>query len=100
VAQAPASKFRVIQGDPEQFKILAKYHVVKGFYDTKTIHELLKKKNHLELEAMCGKKLVLRASGFFKSHIRINDASIVTGDLIADNGVIHTIDTVLFHQKE
>ncbi len=96
VAQGHAGKFKVAQGNSDQFQILVKYHVVKGYYPTKVLMESLKKKGHLELEALCGKKLVIRASGFFRTHIKINDANIVSADLAADNGVIHTIDTVLF----
>lgn len=100
VAQAPARKFKIVQGNQEQFTILAKYHVVEGYYPTKIIHEALKKRNHLELEALCGEKLIIKASGFLRNHIRINDASIVTADLIADNGIVHTIDTVLFPPRK
>lgn len=99
VAQGPAGKFRLVQGNQKEFQILVKYHIVKGNYTTNVILDSLKKKNHLELETLCGKKLSLRSSGFFRSHIRVNDASIVSADLIADNGVVHTIDTVLFPPK-
>ena len=96
VAQGQAGKFKDAQGNQDQFQILVKYHVVRGYYSTKVIMESLRKRGHLELEALCGKKLVIKTSGFFRTHIRINDATIVSADLAADNGVIHTIDTVLF----
>ncbi|MCL4337052.1 MAG: fasciclin domain-containing protein [Candidatus Thermoplasmatota archaeon] len=96
VAQGPAGKFRDVRGDREQFQLLVKYHIVKGSYTTSLIQESLKKKNHLELETLCGKKLILKYSGFFRSHIKVNEASIVSSDLLADNGIVHTIDTVLF----
>ena len=96
VAQGPVAKFREVRRDSEQFQILVKYHIVKGSYSTSSIQESLKKRNHLELETMCGKKLFLKSSGFFRSHIKVNDASIVSSDLVADNGIVHTIDTVLF----
>lgn len=99
VAHAAAGKFKTIQKDNDKFRNLAKCHIVRGYYPTNVIIESLKKSDCLELTAVCGEKLTLKSSGFFRTHIWINGATIVTGDLLADNGVVHTIDAVLFlHQ--
>lgn len=96
IAQAPAGRFKKIQGDDTKLHIFVKYHVVMGYYDSKKLAEILKGNSQVDLEALCGYSLAIKSSGFFRSHTRVNDATIVTADLKAENGVVHTIDTVLF----
>ncbi len=96
IIQATDGKFKTIQKDSERFRTLVKCHIVKGYFPTRVVLDALKKNQQLELTAICGEKIIIKSSGFLRTHIKINNATIITGDLIADNGVVHTIDTVLF----
>lgn len=46
-----------------------------------------------EVETVLGKYVSIRIEG---DNVYINDARVVLTDIMADNGVIHVIDTVLF----
>lgn len=46
-----------------------------------------------EVETVLGKYVSIRIEG---DNVYINDARVVLTDIVADNGVIHVIDTVLF----
>lgn len=62
------------------------YHVLSGFYTTDDL------KNGMELSTVQGKKIRVTIEG---GQSRVNGANIITRNIIAKNGVIHVIDSVL-----
>lgn len=68
------------------------YHVVDGAY---TAQEVLALPNGTQIATLQGQELTLDTTD-----VMVNDASIVQTDLVADNGVIHVIDTVLVPNME
>jgi transforming growth factor-beta-induced protein len=74
---------------PDQLKDILLYHVVGGkvmsadaaALDGQSIDTLLE-----------GKQIMISASG---GKVMVNDANVVSADIVASNGVIHVIDSVL-----
>ena len=73
---------------PQLTKILT-YHVVSGQV---TAADVVKLDSATTVE---GSDLKINASN---GSVKVNDATVVTADVAADNGVIHVIDTVLLPQ--
>ena len=70
----------------EQLKTVLTYHVVPGTYAAADVLSTD------SAETLQGGELSFSTSGDI---VRINDAQVVTADVMAANGVIHVIDTVL-----
>lgn len=84
-AKLPAGTVESLLGDiPKLTKILT-YHVVSGKV---TATDVVKLTSAATVE---GSDLKIDAS----NGVKVNDATVVTPDVEADNGVIHVIDTVL-----
>lgn len=73
----------LLKDKPKLIDIL-KYHVVEGAY---TLAEAF---NMKKLKTLQGKELKLDIES-----CSVNDAKIIEGNITADNGIIHVIDTVL-----
>lgn len=75
----------------DQLKSILKYHVVKGKVPAKTVVGLEK------AETVQGESVTIKTE---EGKVRLNGKSNVTQtDLMAGNGVIHVIDTVLMPKK-
>ncbi len=72
--------------DPDALAQILTYHVVSGEYMASDVAGM----GHAE--TLQGGHLSISASDY---GVRINDASVVTADIEASNGVIHVIDAVL-----
>lgn len=96
IAQVPRSYFNALLENHVRLVRGVKYHVIKGEITSKDIEEMLEGKEALEIETLSGDKVTFNSSGDLKVHYTVNNATIVSMDLRADNGVIHTIDKVLF----
>lgn len=64
------------------------YHVVKGKV---TSHDVLKLKNNTKVETLSGKAITVKN----RHGVMVNSSKVVKADVMASNGVIHVIDTVL-----
>ena len=64
------------------------YHVANGNSTNKNIANL----NGKEIDMANGKKATITTKG---DEVFINDAKVIVTDIMAKNGVIHVIDTVL-----
>jgi uncharacterized surface protein with fasciclin (FAS1) repeats len=84
-AKLPAGTVDSLLADiPKLTKILT-YHVVPGKVlaaDAAKLHEA---------KTVEGENIHIHANG----GVKINDANVIATDIVADNGVIHVIDTVL-----
>ena len=76
--------------DIPKLKSILTYHVVSGKVMTSDAAKLKTAKT------LQGQELKIDASKWhLHKNIKINDANVVTADVLADNGVIHVIDKVL-----
>jgi len=84
-AKLPAGTVDGLLKDPEKLRSILTYHVVAGKVmaaDVKTG----------EAKTVQGQSVALKVEG---GKVTVNDATVVTADVAASNGVIHVIDTVI-----
>ena len=84
-AKLPDGTVQSLLEDPEQLAEILKYHVVAG---TVTAADVV---NLTSATTLQGGHLTIDSS----SGVKVNDAMVITPDVMASNGVIHIIDTVL-----
>ncbi|BCX02225.1 MAG: hypothetical protein KatS3mg053_0163 [Candidatus Roseilinea sp.] len=70
----------------DQLVAILTYHVVPGTVTAADVTKLT------EAETVQGEKITIKVDG---GNVMINDAKVVTADVMASNGVIHVIDTVI-----
>jgi uncharacterized surface protein with fasciclin (FAS1) repeats len=86
----PAATLSDLAKDPEKLKAVLTYHVVPG----KTMAADVKNSN---AKTVNGANVALAKAGDF---VTIDSGAVVTANLLATNGVIHTVDTVLMPPKK
>ncbi len=86
----PASAMDDLNKHPEKLKNVLSYHLVSG----KLAAADIKNSN---AKSVNGATLALAKAGDF---VTVESAAVVTADLGATNGVVHTIDTVLMPPKK
>jgi len=74
---------------PEKLKDVLTYHVIAG----KVMAADVKNSN---VKTVNGANVALAKAGDF---VTVESAAVVTPNIVATNGVIHTVDTVLMPQK-
>ncbi len=84
-AKLPAGTVDALLKDIPKLKKILTYHVVSGKV---MAADVVKLKSATTVE---GSDVKIDAS----SGVKVNDSNVVTPDVVADNGVIHVIDTVL-----
>ncbi|WP_070105127.1 fasciclin domain-containing protein [Anaerolinea thermophila] len=71
-------------------KILT-YHVIPGRYNSKALA------GQTEVATVEGNTVEIQSQG---STLKVNDASVIVADVLARNGIIHAIDTVILPPKD
>lgn len=84
-AKVPKETLASLKADKEKLAKVLKYHVVSGKVTAAQASQLE------SADTVAGEKIKIDAS----EGVMINDATVVTPDVMASNGVIHVIDTVL-----
>ena len=84
-AKIPQADLQAILADKEKLTKILTYHVVAGKV---TAEDVVKLSSAKTVE---GQSVMIDAS----QGVKINDAKVVKADVMATNGVIHVIDTVL-----
>ncbi len=84
-AKLPAGTVDSLLKDVPKLKEILTYHVVSGKVMAADVSKLTK------ATTVQGTDVKIDAS----SGVKVNDATVTTADVAADNGVIHIIDTVL-----
>ncbi len=84
-AKLPAGTVDALLADPAALKQILLYHVVAGELDAAAVT------SRTSLMTLNGQPLTINTAGGAK----VNDSNIVATDVMARNGVIHVIDTVL-----
>ena len=85
-AKLPAGTLDSLLANPDQLRAVLTYHVVSGA-DSAADVSMLQQATTLEGEDVT----INTANGM----VQINNATVTTPDIMASNGVIHVIDTVL-----
>jgi len=85
-AKLPEGTIESLLEDKETLKNILLYHVVSGNVSSKQVVDLN------EAETLGGKNINIKVKD---GSVMINDATVTTADVMASNGVIHIIDTVL-----
>ena len=84
-AKIPADTLASVLADKAQLTAILTYHVVSGKVMAADVVNLTSAKT------VQGGELKINTT----NGVKINDANVVQADVVADNGVIHVIDTVL-----
>ncbi|MEM8536863.1 MAG: fasciclin domain-containing protein [Pseudomonadota bacterium] len=85
-AKLPAGTVEGLLQDTEALTAILTYHVVPGAVTSDQLAG-----QHLDVATVNG--ATVRVNG--TNGVKVNDATVTTADIIASNGVIHVIDTVL-----
>lgn len=85
-AKIPEETLMAVLADKDKLTAILTYHVVAGKH---VAEDVLK---HTEITTLQGGNVAVSMDG---ETAKINDSSILATDVMADNGVIHVIDTVL-----
>jgi transforming growth factor-beta-induced protein len=85
-AKLPAGTLDSLLANPDQLRAVLTYHVVAGRV---TAADVVKLHSATTVQ---GEDVAISTSG---SSVRINNATVTTADIMASNGVIHVIDTVI-----
>jgi uncharacterized surface protein with fasciclin (FAS1) repeats len=85
-AKLPEGTIESLLEDKETLKAILLYHVVSGNVSSKQVVNLDK------AETLSGKDVKIKVQD---GSVMINDSKVTTADVMASNGVIHIIDTVL-----
>jgi uncharacterized surface protein with fasciclin (FAS1) repeats len=87
-AKLPAGTVEALLKDKKKLTSILTYHVVSGNVMAKDVVTLTSAKT------LNGQSVTVNAT----KGVKINDALVITPDVVASNGVIHVIDTVLLPQ--
>jgi len=85
-AKLPKGTIEALLKDKEALKKILLYHVVSGKVTSKEVVNLNK------AETLSGNNIKIQ---IMDGAVMINDSKVTTADVMASNGVIHIIDTVL-----
>jgi uncharacterized surface protein with fasciclin (FAS1) repeats len=85
-AKVPKATLDALAADPAKLKAVLLYHVVSGSVPAADVVKLTSAKT------VNGASVSIKVQG---STVLVNDAKVVTPDVMASNGIIHVIDTVL-----
>lgn len=85
-AKLPEGTIETLLNDKETLKKILLYHVVSGEVTSKEVVNLT------NAETLSGKNVNIKINN---GTVMINDAKVTGADVMASNGVIHVIDTVL-----
>ena len=85
-AKLPEGTIESLLNDKETLKTILLYHVVSGKVTSDKVVDLT------EAETLAGKNINIKVKD---GKVMINNATVTTADVMASNGVIHIIDTVL-----
>ena len=88
-AKLPEGTVEKLLNDPEQLKAILLYHVASGRVASSDVVKLD------SAETLNGQMVMIDSA----DGVKINGAQVVTADVMADNGIIHVIDTVLIPEK-
>ena len=84
-AKLPAGTVEALLGDLPKLTAILTYHVVPGMMMAADVVKAT------SLPTVQGQSLAVMVNG----GVRVDDAHVVQTDIVADNGVIHVIDSVL-----
>ena len=91
-AKLPKGTVEALLADPKKLASILKYHVIQGRVLSTDLPELNEDDRSVTPMTLQGSALSIRKTS---DGVTVNDAGVVTADILARNGVIHVIDTVV-----
>jgi uncharacterized surface protein with fasciclin (FAS1) repeats len=85
-AKLPAGTLDSLLANPDELRAVLEYHVVAGADRAADVVQLQ------QAATVEGEDVSINTTG---GMVQINDATVTTADIMASNGIIHVIDTVL-----
>ena len=90
-AKLPGGTIESLLNDKETLKTILLYHVVSGKVTLDKVADLS------EAETLAGKNIKIKVDN---GSVMINDSKVTAADVMASNGVIHIIDSVLLPESK
>lgn len=87
-AKLPKGTVEGLLADKAKLTPVLTYHVVSGKVMSKDIKSG-------PVKTVQGQNANIKVSGFFTKTVMIDNARVIKPDIVADNGVIHVIDSVI-----
>ena len=87
-AKLPKGTVEGLLADKAKLTSVLTYHVVSGKVMSKDIKSG-------PVKTVQGQNANIKVSGFFTKSVMIDNARVIKPDIVADNGVIHVIDSVI-----
>jgi uncharacterized surface protein with fasciclin (FAS1) repeats len=88
-AKLPPGTVQTLVQNPPQLARILKYHVVSGRYSRE---ELIRLGTVTSLE---GAPIAIYGNGDSEEGFEVKNATVLAADIEADNGIIHSLDTVI-----
>jgi uncharacterized surface protein with fasciclin (FAS1) repeats len=87
-AKLPKGTIEGLLADKPKLTSVLTYHVVSGKVMSKDVKSG-------PVKTVQGQNANIKVSGFFTKTVMIDNAKVIKPDVVADNGVIHVIDSVI-----
>jgi uncharacterized surface protein with fasciclin (FAS1) repeats len=91
----PSGTVEGLLRDPAKLRAVLTYHVLAKRVSAADALALTKRGQEVRVPSVQGSPIRVRSEGFVRKHVMVNDATVVTPDVQASNGVIHVIDRVI-----
>lgn len=94
-AKLPAGTVEGLLKDLPRLQAVLTYHVIPGKVRAAEVLAMTSGGKEASVKTVQGAPVRLRSEGMIRKKVMVNDATVVTADVEASNGVIHVIDRVI-----
>ena len=94
-AKLPAGTIETLLSDVSKLRGILTYHVVSGDVKSADAAKMTSGGQQPMVPTLQGSPIKIKMNGILNKTLYVNDAKVVSADIVADNGVIHVIDKVL-----
>jgi uncharacterized surface protein with fasciclin (FAS1) repeats len=91
----PPGTVEILLMDLPKLKAVLTYHMLAKRISAADALALTKGGQEVRVPSVQGSPIRVRSKGLVRKHVMVNDATVLTPDVQASNGVIHVIDRVI-----